>query len=123
MSVTINGVTYTGKFLSINGSSITIDGVTITTGDSKTVNIEIQSNFEDLSIDHVNQIIINGNARDVHSMSGSISVKGHVNDVETTSGSVTCGDVRGNVSAVSGSVRCGHIAGSVSTVTGSIRKS
>ena len=71
-----------------------------------------------------NSIVINGDAKEVFSASGDITVKGSVEkDVHTTSGDIdVSGDVEGNVSSVSGDIIANTIKGNTSTVSGNIRK-
>lgn len=102
-NITINGRSYYGENITINGDMVTVDGV---------AQGELTSNDRDL--------IITGDLVSVESESGAITVNGNSNYVKTMSGEVTCGNVTGSVKTMSGAVRCERISGPVSTMSGAI---
>ena len=104
-SVTINGVEYQGKNISIRDGSVFVDG-------------EVQSLISAQQI----TVSVQGAVNHVSTTSGDITVVGDVKGVETTSGDIDCNHVLGNVTTVSGNVVCNDIAGRVSTVSGNIRQ-
>lgn len=108
-SVTINGVSYTGSNITINGSGeVVIDGVSQTTIESKNISVHVNSE----------------SCGDITTSSGSIKIESGcvVGDIKTVSGDVTChSNVDGNVNTVSGDVTTfGNICGNVKTVSGDI---
>lgn len=103
-SVTIDGRTFTGKSISINGDKVVIDGVE-----------------QEGSLVGPVSVTVNGSAESVETVSGKVEVTGAVGRVKTMSGDVRCGDVKGDVGTMSGDVTCGAIAGSAKTMSGDIR--
>lgn len=103
-SLTINGRSYSGNDITINGDKVIVDGVE-------------QAAITDQTL------IIQGDVVTVSSESGRITVNGNVNgSVKTMSGSVDCGNVSGNVNTMSGKVSARDIGGSVSTMSGAITR-
>ena len=105
------------KNMTIKGNEITIDGVQMKEWFDKydelevknkevlVFNITINGNVEKLKADHCETIEIFGNAEDVETMSGRVSVSGDVKgDVETMSGDVTAKEIHGDVSTMSGNI-------------------
>lgn len=107
-TVTINGVTVSGtaKSIVIKNGRVIFDGKDVTP-DSKEINIVINGNVEELSVDAANKVTITGSAASVKTMSGNIDVGG---------------DVHGNVSSMSGNIKSGNVAGSAKTTSGNISK-
>ena len=101
--IIINGKKYNGKSISINNNKIIIDGKDCTP-DSKTIDITVQGNINELNVDSCN----------------SLMVIGEVAAIKTQSGDVECNIVNGNVSTMSGDVKCNNIGGSVKTMSGDI---
>ena len=120
-SITINGKSYSGTNVQINGNSIIIDGIVQGEDSSKIINISIEGNVDAVSTTS-GKIYVAGNAQRITATSGDININNNVSgDVMTTSGDVTiAGSVSGNIKTTSGDVDCGNIGGSVSTVSGDI---
>ncbi|BFM82806.1 hypothetical protein JUNP543_1124 [Acinetobacter baumannii] len=100
--VKVNGKSFFGRSVVINGSSVIVDGKEVS-GLEPTIKVEIL-----------------GSCESVNTTSGDVHIKEAAQQVKTMSGDVTCGPVFGNVSTMSGDVRCGDISGSVSTMSGDI---
>lgn len=107
-SIVINGKHYSGNSIVVKDNSVYVNGKLT----------------KDCTNEKVINIVIEGDAKEVSSASGSIIVKGSVEkDVYTTSGNINIlGDVGGNVSAISGDIIANTIKGNTSTVSGDIRK-
>ena len=118
--VTINGVSYEGKNVSINGDQITIDGNDVSTSD-KNISIVIHGDIDELNVDSCDKVEVDGDVGKLSTRSGSVSCKNVNGNIETSSGTVRSGNITGDVKTMSGSVRCGDISGSVSTMSGSIK--
>lgn len=105
-SITMNGVTYSGRNVSIINGSIIIDGVTHTSND-KVINVTINGDIGELSVDSCEYVSVTGNVTgSVKSVSGDILIDGNVSgDAKSTSGSIKCGDVGGKITTVSGSIK------------------
>lgn len=101
--VTIDGVSFAGKNISITGNGkVVVDGVE-----------QAGSLIGDVNV------IVDGDIDRLEVVSGSITAK-NVSSVKTTSGDVECADVSGSVSTMSGDIDCRSIGGSVSTMSGDI---
>lgn len=92
--VTINGVTYQGSNISVQGSTVKIDGKVI--GSSFTSPLEVR--------------VLEGVIGEI-TADGSVNCGDVAGSVEA-GGSVNCDDVGGDVSA-GGSVNCDSVAGSI----------
>lgn len=105
-SVTINGKTYTGKNIHINGDKVIIDGV-------------VQ---DGVALVGPITVTVNGDVESLRTTSGDITVNGSTGSIQSTSGDVEVkGDVVGNVQTVSGDVSCKKIEGDARTVSGDIK--
>lgn len=108
-SVTINGVSYTGNNITINGSGeVVVDGVSQTTIESKNISVYVNSE----------------SCGDITTTSGDVKIETGcvVGDIKTVSGDINChSNVDGSVNTVSGDVTTfGNICGGVKTVSGDI---
>lgn len=101
----INGVTYSGRSVTINNGQVIVDGV-------------VQGELSGYQV----TVNITGNVDKVSTTSGDINIVGDVRHAITTSGDIDCNHVIGDVETVSGDVDCGDIAGRVSTISGNIRQ-
>ena len=103
-TININGKTYTGKNIQIDGKgNVIIDGKNVESND-KVINIEITGDIQSLDV----------------ASCQSINVSGMVNTLNTVSGDVTCGDVNLSVKTTSGDVKAKNIGGSVTTISGDV---
>lgn len=119
-TVTINGVTYSGNNLSINGNKVVIDGVDFTP-EAKEVTITVNGNIDWIQADYCKEIHVNGNVENIRTTSGDVYCTQVNGNVITTSGDVECDTVHGDVGTTSGDLSVGLISGNVSTVSGDIR--
>lgn len=101
-SVTINGKTYVGRNITINGNKVSVDGNVV----EEAVNIYIN---------------VTGNVEKINT-TGDIKVHGNVGSAETGAGDIVIeGNVSGNVETGAGDIVIkGNVAGEVSTCAGSI---
>ena len=101
-SVTINGKTYTGRNITINGSKVSVDGKVV----EEAVSIYIN---------------VTGNVEKINT-TGDVEVHGNVGSVETGAGDIDIiGDVSGNVETGAGDIVIkGNVAGDIETGAGSI---
>lgn len=103
--IRINGVSYSGRSITITNGNISIDGKKAELKDEKIINIEVTGDIDKLSADECHNITVSGSCGSVATMSG---------DVE-------CGNIGGSVSTMSGDVSCGGVGGNVSTMSGDVR--
>lgn len=101
--VTINGVTYEGSNIRVNGNTVLIDGQSI--GSNFTTPLEVH--------------IVEGVLNELHA-DGSVRCNNVAGSVRA-GGSVSCDRVDGNVSA-GGSVSCDDVGGDI-VAGGSVRRS
>lgn len=105
--VVINGQTFVGDNIVVDGGgTVIIDGVIQGGPIVGPINVSVE-----------------GDVRDLTTVSGDVSVTGSCGSISTTSGDIECGDVTGSVTTVSGDVECGSVGGNVKTVSGDIRSS
>jgi hypothetical protein len=109
----INGKKYTGNNVSINGSTIIIDGKVVDTHDGKQLEIIITGGPVSVNAAEGN-VTVNGNVEGDVNAAGSVKCHDVGKNVKA-SGSVTAGDVQGDVDA-SGSVHCGKVGGNASAM-------
>lgn len=105
-NLTLNGVSYSGRNISVTNGRVVIDGRDVTAAadsQSKLV-IEVKGDLEHLEVGSC----------------ASVTIAGAVGSVSTASGDVHCGDVGGRVSAVSGDIYCCNVTGDVESVSGDI---
>jgi len=110
--IVINGKTYryNGKISIVNGD-VLVNGKKVENyeeleKDQKHINIEIQGEVEKIDVDVCDTITVNGNVKNVKTMSGDVYVKGDIEgDIKTMSGDVDCGNVAGDVSSMSGDIK------------------
>lgn len=119
--ITINGNTYSGNNVVISNGKVIIDGKDFTP-ETKIINIHVEGNIDELKVDNCNKLLVNGNAKNIKTQSGSVEVSGAVSgDIRTISGSVNCGDVNSYIQTTSGSVECGKVGGKINTISGSVK--
>ncbi len=100
--ITIDGKSFVGSNIQINGNKVIVDGVA-----------------QDGELVGDINITVNGDVESIENTSGTVSAS-NIGSVKTVSGDVYCADVSGDVRTVSGDVRSGKIAGKVNTVSGDI---
>ncbi len=118
-TITINGLNYNGKSVSISNGVISIDGRKLSIND-KTINISVVGDIQQLQVDSCQKVDVSGNVKNLETVSGNVRCGNVAGDVETTSGDIKCGDVGGNIETVSGDVEASTINGKVSTLSGDI---
>lgn len=122
--ININGVSYSGKNVTIHNGEVFVDGKLASGVDSKVINIKIDGNIDSFKSDHCNAIEVVGDISQLDTISGDVCVYGSVrNGITTKSGDiVVSASVTGDVSSMSGDISCTKITGNVKTVSGDIRK-
>ncbi|MGR5367102.1 hypothetical protein [Photobacterium damselae] len=102
-TVVIDGRTFSGCNIQINGNKVIVDGVPQGGELVGDITVTVHGDVDSMQL-------------------GSGVVKANsANSVVTGSGDVTCGDVSGSINTGSGDVTCGNVSGSVNTVSGDIR--
>lgn len=105
-TIVVNGVSITGRNVTIRNGKVTVDGKDITP-DAKEINISVNGNIDRLEADACQKISVTGDVGGVKTVSGDVDVSG---------------DIKGSVQTISGDVDCGGpIGGSVSTVSGDVK--
>lgn len=103
--ITINGVSYRGSDISMDGSgNLVIDGKTITQIQEKVINVVVNSNVEELSTTN-GDVTVNGCVGDISTTNGGIDIDGDVKDVSTTNGNVSANTIHGKVKTVNGNIK------------------
>ena len=121
--IIINNKSIIGQSVTIRNGVVIVDGNDVTPS-GKTINIEIIGEVKDLTIDHCNELSINGIVGSVQNGSGDINITGNVTEwVKSGSGDVTIGGgVGSSVTTGSGDVDCnGNILGGAKTGSGDIK--
>lgn len=121
-SININGKSYVGRSVVVTNNRVIINGVDVTADhDSKTINISIEGDVDELNVDNCDKITVKGNVKNLQSSSGDIECNDVTGSIQTSSGDIECGTVGGNIQTSSGDVRCGSVYGSVRTNSGDIK--
>lgn len=103
--IIINGISYSGNNITIQNGKVIVDGKNLTPED-KEINILIEGNIDSVKVDYCNELLIKGDAGNISTVSGDVSVLGKVTgSIMTTSGDVDCTTISGNVSTVSGDIK------------------
>ena len=122
----INGKTITGSVITIENGRMLVDGKPFedwSESEEKVINITIEGNVEELQASGCNTIVVKGDAKNIKTGSGDVTVEGVVKgNVNTGSGDVRCGNVEEDVNTGSGDVHCGDVRGRVSTMSGDVYK-
>ena len=114
---------YAGRYITISGNKIIIDGKDVTADhkDAKEISIVVNGDLENLDVDYCKGIAISGNVGRVRSGSGDVNCSAVNGNVQTGSGDVECESVSGDVQTGSGDVKATTITGSVRTGSGDIK--
>lgn len=108
-TISINGVVYAGRNLTVNGNKVYIDGKLAGTENMKEINIVVEGDIENIKVDACDKVTVNGTVK---------------KNVETQSGNIDInqGSVEGSVSSMSGNIDIGgSVGGSVKTMSGNIK--
>jgi len=119
--IQINGVSYSGSSISVNGNKIIIDGKDVTMPDTKEITIKVEGNIEFLKVDYCKTISVLGDINSFKSGSGDITCNTIHNGVTTGSGDIDSSNITGNVRTGSGNVSANSISGDVNTGSGNIK--
>lgn len=105
-SVVINGVSIQSSGnVQISNGKIVIDGKDYTP-ESKTINIVVHGDVDNLDVDVCSNITVNGSVTSVDTVNGDVTIKGDVKEnVKTVNGDVECVNILGNVSTTNGKIR------------------
>lgn len=102
----VNGVSYSGKSITIKNNQVIIDGKNVDPQDSKVITIVVEGDITHLNADRCDSISVTGSTGSISTMSGDVTVGGEVHgNVKTMSGDVDCGDIGGEVSTMSGDIK------------------
>lgn len=96
-----------GRSIQVQNNKVCVDGKELTWAEleSKTINIHVEGNVEELRVDCCNKVEVSGNVKTLETQSGDVVIKGYVSgDIRTQSGDVSCGNIAGNVKTQSGDI-------------------
>lgn len=100
--VTVDGVTFTGKSVSIVNGKVVVDGKT-----------------QEGSLTGPITVTVDGDVQSLKNHSGNVTCN-NAGDVSTGSGDVSCGNISGSVRTGSGDVDCGSVGGNIRTGSGDV---
>lgn len=97
------------KNMTINNGKITIDGMSIEEWNNRNeilvVNITINGDVESIEADSCDTISIKGNANNVISKNGNVSVSGNIKgNAESKNGNITANTIQGNAETKNGNI-------------------
>lgn len=98
----IDGKSFSGSNIQINGNKVTVDGV-----------VQDGELVGDITV------TVHGDVETLENTNGNVKAN-NVGSVKTTNGKVTCDDVAGDVKTTNGDVTARKILGKVTTVNGDI---
>lgn len=101
-NVTIDGKSFTGGNIQINGNKVIVDGV-----------------VQDGELIGDIKVTVHGDVERLQTGSGRVFAQG-VGIIQTGSGDVKCGNVSGSVQTGSGDVKCENVSGSIKTGSGDV---
>ena len=125
--ITINGRTFQGDNIAMNGNDIMIDGKAVYDASKESnpapINITVEGNVRSLNIPQCENIEVMGDVDDLETMNGNVRVGGNVNgDVETMNGNVKAHTIKGDVETFNGDVTTGILDGEIETFNGRVIK-
>lgn len=121
-TVTINGKTYSGNHIQMNGNKVVVDGERVNDIEEKEITITVDGDVKSISLGsgHIK-------AKNIGSLrvgSGDVDCEEVNGDITTGSGDVDCQNVTGSIKTGSGDVSAiGDIGGSVQTASGDVKSS
>jgi len=104
----------------ISGNKVIIDGKDVTP-DTKTINIQVTGNVQELEVDSCENLTISGDCNIVSSANGNISIGGSVgSSVTTSNGDIDiAGSVGGKVTTTNGNIKYRKLeVGAKTTING-----
>ena len=121
--VDVDGVTYRGKkSVEVRGNNVFVDGVKADTkkGETRPLDLIINGNVSG-TVSASGTVRVSGDVNgDVKSTFGNIEVEGSARNVTTMSGTIECCDVSGSIISTNGSIHAGYVQGNVQTTNGNI---
>lgn len=126
-NININGKSFQGDNISVNGSRILIDGKSVYDGEEESklgpISINVEGEIDSLDVPVVEELNVYGNVNDLETMNGNVAVEGDIfGDVETFNGNVKARTIKGDVETFNGDVTMGNHVENVETVNGTIIK-
>lgn len=126
-NININGKSFQGDNISVNGSRILIDGKSVYDGESESklgpISINVEGDINSLDIPVVEGLNVYRNVNDLETMNGNVFVDGDIfGDVETFNGNVKARTIKGDVETFNGDVTMGNHVENVETVNRTIIK-
>ena len=119
-TISINGTTYEGNNIVVKNGKVIIDGKDHTP-ESKTINISVQGDINELKVDACTKIDVKGSCNNLRSGAGDVNCGDVSGPLQVGSGDVRCGNVNGDIKTGAGDVKCGDVSGNVSSMAGDIR--
>ncbi|WP_441280639.1 hypothetical protein [Tardiphaga sp. 862_B3_N1_1] len=102
--ITINGVEYSGRNVTITNGRVTVDGK------------EQEPALQRGPI----TIAVAGNVETLDLVSGKVEISGNAGTVSSASGDIQCGNVAGNAETLSGDIHCHAIGNNATSMSGNI---
>jgi hypothetical protein len=102
--IAINNKEYQGNNINIINGKIYIDNKLINTENDKTINIEIFSSIEMVTVDYCNNITIQGDCQELNSKNGNISANIISGNATTKNGNITANTIHGNATTKNGNI-------------------
>lgn len=105
--ITVNGVTYTGKNVSVINDKVFIDGVEKhPTDNPPKIYITVEGDVNSIDVGQVQEFNMTGNAGSVKTSQGDINIKGTVNgDCKTSQGNITADIIIGDCKTSQGNIK------------------
>jgi hypothetical protein len=123
-SITVNGISYSGKNITIRNGNVQIDGKNVTPKDEKVISITVEGNINNLRVDECQSCTITGAVKSVNTGSGDVEINGNCEgSIDTGYGDVEItGNCAGDIDTGSGNVVVeGYCAGDIDTGSGNVK--
>lgn len=119
--LSLNGVSFSGRNVSITNGRVIIDGREVTVPDSQAkLVIEVKGDLAHLEVGSCASLTVAGAVGAVSLAAGTLHCKDVAGNVSVEQGAVSCCNVTGDVKTDVGDIDCGNVAGSVKAKVGDI---
>jgi len=120
--VTVNGVSYSGRNVTIDGDKVIVDGKVVEVPEGRKIEVTIEGDLERLHLTN-GVVYAKGMIGDIAMQNGTVNAEADIKgEVSMGNGKITCHDVYADVNLDMGSIKASTIHGNASTKMGNISR-